>query len=141
MGVRVSWVFDAVFRDGLDVADVAVITDLAKKLGIAEVQSALGAAAVKQQLRSNADWAIAHGVFAVPTPGDRRGGFPGPRCLRHGAVLSGRRGGLSGSGRCAASKHCRWGWCVTVAATALSANRADRVGCEHRSDLLPPHDL
>lgn len=63
----VGTVLDAVFRDGRDLADAAVIADLARTLGVAEPARAVSDPAVKQRLRDNTDWAIAHGVFGVPT--------------------------------------------------------------------------
>jgi 2-hydroxychromene-2-carboxylate isomerase len=62
-----STVLEAVFRDGRDVTDAAVIADLARMLGVAEPERAVTDPAVKQRLRENTDWAIAHGVFGVPT--------------------------------------------------------------------------
>jgi len=62
-----STVLEAVFRDGRDVTDAAVIADLARMLGVAEPERAVSDPAVKQRLRENTDWAIAHGVFGVPT--------------------------------------------------------------------------
>jgi 2-hydroxychromene-2-carboxylate isomerase len=44
-----------------------VLADLAHELGIDDVPAALEDARVKQQLRDNTDWAIAQGVFGVPT--------------------------------------------------------------------------
>jgi 2-hydroxychromene-2-carboxylate isomerase len=63
----VETVFDAVFAHGRDVADAAVIADLARNLGIEDSQTAIGTPWVKQQLRENTDRAIALGVFGVPT--------------------------------------------------------------------------
>jgi 2-hydroxychromene-2-carboxylate isomerase len=63
----VERVFDAIFLEGRDVADGAVIADLAAQLGISDPQSALSAPAVKQQLMDNTNWAIERGVFGVPT--------------------------------------------------------------------------
>jgi 2-hydroxychromene-2-carboxylate isomerase len=60
-------VFEAVFRNGLDVADPQVIGRLAGQLGIADPERALNEPAVKQQLRRNTEWAISKGVFGVPT--------------------------------------------------------------------------
>jgi 2-hydroxychromene-2-carboxylate isomerase len=60
-------VLDAVFRDGRDLSDAAVIADLAATLGVAEPERAIADPAVKQRLRENTDWAIARGVFGVPT--------------------------------------------------------------------------
>jgi len=58
---------DAVFRDGRDVSDPAVLSELAGRLGVGDLQAALGAAAVKAQLRANTEWASGLGVFGVPT--------------------------------------------------------------------------
>lgn len=60
-------VLDAVFRDGRDVSDPEVIAELAGALGVADPQRALSDPQVKERLRHNTDWAIAHGVFGVPT--------------------------------------------------------------------------
>jgi 2-hydroxychromene-2-carboxylate isomerase len=60
-------VLDAVFLHGRDVADIAVIAQLAGALGVAEPAAALQAPEVKQKLRDNTDWAIRKGVFGVPT--------------------------------------------------------------------------
>lgn len=63
----VGTVLDAVFRHGRDVADPAVITELAATLGVANSEVALGDPKVKARLRENTSWAIARGVFGVPT--------------------------------------------------------------------------
>src|SRR6266853_1957831 len=60
-------VLDAVFRDGRDVSDPAVIAELAGVLGVAAPQAALADPALKQRLRENTDWACARGIFGVPT--------------------------------------------------------------------------
>jgi 2-hydroxychromene-2-carboxylate isomerase len=44
-----------------------VIGDLARTLGVADPQTTLVDPAVKQRLRANTDWAIARGIFGVPT--------------------------------------------------------------------------
>jgi 2-hydroxychromene-2-carboxylate isomerase len=59
-------VLDAVYREGRDVADAAVIAALARELGV-DPQAALGDATVKQRLRDNTNWASSHGIFGVPT--------------------------------------------------------------------------
>lgn len=59
-------VLDAVYREGRDVADAAVIAALARELGVADPQAALGDA-VKQRLRDNTNWASSRGIFGVPT--------------------------------------------------------------------------
>jgi 2-hydroxychromene-2-carboxylate isomerase len=60
-------VFDAVFKEGTDVADPAVIAALATELGVENPAVALAAPELKQKLRDNTDWAIERGVFGVPT--------------------------------------------------------------------------
>ena len=63
----VGTVLDAVFRQGRDVSDPAVIGDLARELQVPDPQVALADPALKQRLRENTDWAIARGIFGVPT--------------------------------------------------------------------------
>jgi len=63
----VETVFDAVFLQGRDVADTAVIADLAQKLSVPDPQTALADPALKQKLRANTEWAIERGIFGVPT--------------------------------------------------------------------------
>jgi 2-hydroxychromene-2-carboxylate isomerase len=63
----VGVVLDAVFRDGRDVADPAVMAELARTLGIGDPQAALARAEVKDRLRSNTEWARDQGIFGVPT--------------------------------------------------------------------------
>jgi 2-hydroxychromene-2-carboxylate isomerase len=60
-------VLDAVFRDGRDASDPAVIGDLARVLGVADPQTAIADPAIKERLRANTDWAISRGIFGVPT--------------------------------------------------------------------------
>jgi len=63
----VGTVLAAVFRDGRDVSDPAVIGALGAQLGVSEPLTAIGSGAVKQRLRENTDWASSHGIFGVPT--------------------------------------------------------------------------
>jgi 2-hydroxychromene-2-carboxylate isomerase len=63
----VGTVLNAVFRDGRDLADPAVIAELAATLGVADPQAALADGKVKERLRANTEWAIGRGVFGVPT--------------------------------------------------------------------------
>ena len=63
----VGRVLDAVFKQGRDVSNPSVIADLATQLGIQDVQAAIAAPAVKQQLHDNTRFAIENGVFGVPT--------------------------------------------------------------------------
>jgi 2-hydroxychromene-2-carboxylate isomerase len=60
-------VFDAIFAEGRDVADPAVIASLAEELGVTDPAVALAAPELKQKLRDNTNWAIENGVFGVPT--------------------------------------------------------------------------
>jgi len=60
-------VLSAVFRDGRDAADPAVLAELADELGVAEPERALRDPQVKERLRKNTEWAIAKGVFGVPS--------------------------------------------------------------------------
>ena len=60
-------VLKAVFGEGRDLTDQAVIADLAAQLGVADPQRTLADAAVKQRLRENTLWAGSRGVFGVPT--------------------------------------------------------------------------
>jgi 2-hydroxychromene-2-carboxylate isomerase len=63
----VGTVLDAIFRDGRDVSDPGVIAELGESLGIQAPLTAIATPAVKQQLRTNTDWAIQQGIFGVPT--------------------------------------------------------------------------
>jgi 2-hydroxychromene-2-carboxylate isomerase len=63
----VEQVFDAVWLQGRDVANAAVIDELARECGIANPQETLNDPAVKQKLRDTTQWAIAKGTFGVPT--------------------------------------------------------------------------
>jgi 2-hydroxychromene-2-carboxylate isomerase len=63
----VDTAFGFVFDQGRDVSDPAVLADLARDLGLPDMNAALNDAAVKQTLRKNTDWAIERGVFGVPT--------------------------------------------------------------------------
>ena len=63
----IETVFDAIFKYGMDVSDSKVLADLALKLGISKPDVVTNDPAMKLKLRQNTDWAIAHGVFGVPT--------------------------------------------------------------------------
>lgn len=60
-------VLDAVFRQGRDVSNPAVIGELARELGVADPESTLADPLIKQRLRENTEWASARGIFGVPT--------------------------------------------------------------------------
>jgi 2-hydroxychromene-2-carboxylate isomerase len=59
--------FDFVWARGLDVSDQSVLAELARELGIPDMQAALSDSQVKQTLRRNTEWAAEQGVFGVPT--------------------------------------------------------------------------
>lgn len=63
----VGTVLEAVFRDGRDVTDAAVIAALARTLGVADSHAAIARPEVKLRLRENTDWARSQGIFGVPT--------------------------------------------------------------------------
>ena len=63
----IGTVFDAIFRHGRDVADTEVLNDLARQLHVRDWQQAIAQPDVKDKLRANTDWAIARGIFGVPT--------------------------------------------------------------------------
>lgn len=62
----VDAVFQAVFVEGRDLGEPAVVEALCRQLGLPGA-SPLTVPAVKDALRANTDRAIAHGVFGVPT--------------------------------------------------------------------------
>lgn len=61
-------VFRAYFVEGRDIADAAVVLDLAGKVGADETVMAAGMndAAIKERLRAETDAAVARGVFGAP---------------------------------------------------------------------------
>lgn len=63
----VDALFDAVFRDGLDLGDPANLEAFGRALGLDHVAAVLAAPTVKDRLRANTQAAIARGVFGVPT--------------------------------------------------------------------------
>ena len=63
----VAELFDHVWKDGSAADSAEGLQSVAARIGIADVNLATGAAAVKDQLRANTDEALAHGVFGVPT--------------------------------------------------------------------------
>jgi len=62
----VSTAFDFVFGQGRDVADPAVLAELAQALGLPDAHVGVRPE-VKKSLRDSTDWAIQRGVFGVPT--------------------------------------------------------------------------
>lgn len=70
----VAAIFEHIWKFGRAADSAAALEGVARSLGIANVNEAVSAAAVKEQLRANTDEAIARGVFGVPT-------------LRHGEQL------------------------------------------------------
>ena len=63
----VDALFDAAFRDGLDVSEPDILETIGNSLGLEDVAGAIAQPHVKNQLRANTDRAIEHGVFGVPT--------------------------------------------------------------------------
>lgn len=63
----VDAVFDAVFKDGLDTTEPAVLDAIGRSFGIHDALEQIARPEVKQRLRKNTDAAIASGVFGVPT--------------------------------------------------------------------------
>ncbi len=61
-------VYRAYFRDGRDIADVAVVLELATRHGAdrATLAEALNSAALKERLKAECDAALAKGVFGSP---------------------------------------------------------------------------
>jgi 2-hydroxychromene-2-carboxylate isomerase len=63
----VAELFDHVWKHGSAADSAAALASVAQQLGIADVESAIGAAEVKDRLRANTEEAVASGVFGVPT--------------------------------------------------------------------------
>ena len=63
----VEAIFAHLWRDGRAGTNAAELAEVARALGIADVENATNADEVKSRLRANTDAAIAAGVFGVPT--------------------------------------------------------------------------
>jgi 2-hydroxychromene-2-carboxylate isomerase len=63
----IAAIFEHVWLRGQPADTAESLADVGRSLGIAEVGSAIAAAAVKEQLRANTEESIASGVFGVPT--------------------------------------------------------------------------
>lgn len=63
----VSAIYRHIWRDGLAGDTAHALAPVARALGIDDVEAALADPAVKAQLRSNTEQAIARGVFGAPT--------------------------------------------------------------------------
>ena len=63
----IAAIFEQVWARGIAAETAADLARVAESFGIADIDAALGAVAVKQALRANTDEAIASGVFGVPT--------------------------------------------------------------------------
>jgi len=63
----VQAIFAHIWREGRAATSAADLADVAHALGIEAAEDAINAAAVKTQLRTNTEDAIAAGVFGVPT--------------------------------------------------------------------------
>ena len=65
--VTIETVFDAIWRDGLDLGGAAGLEALAGRLDAPDLAERIGTDAVKRELRANGEAALAAGVFGVPT--------------------------------------------------------------------------
>lgn len=63
----ITAIFEHIWMRGQAGDDAASLTGIARDLGVADIETAIAAAAVKEQLRANTEEAIAGGVFGVPT--------------------------------------------------------------------------
>lgn len=63
----VGTIFRHIWAEGNDGQDRDSLARLAAALGVEDLETRIGAPAVKQQLRANTDAAIAQGVFGVPS--------------------------------------------------------------------------
>ncbi|HMM66561.1 MAG TPA: 2-hydroxychromene-2-carboxylate isomerase [Dokdonella sp.] len=63
----IAAIFEHVWKHGRAADSAAALEGVARSLGIADVDEAISAAAVKEQLRANTEEAVARGVFGVPT--------------------------------------------------------------------------
>ena len=63
----VSAIFEHIWKHGRAADRADDLAEVGARLGIGDVQAAISAPDVKQQLRANTDAAIAQGVFGVPT--------------------------------------------------------------------------
>ncbi len=63
----VDAIFAHIWKHGLAGDSAESLAALSAPLGIAEIEHAIAAASVKEQLRANTEEAIASGVFGVPT--------------------------------------------------------------------------
>jgi len=64
---HVEVAFDLIWKEGRDVVQPEVLAELARRLGVKDLQAALTDEAVKAKLKANTDEAIVKGVFGVPT--------------------------------------------------------------------------
>ncbi len=63
----ITAIFEHVWMHGLAGDNAASLAGIARELGVADIEIAIAAAAVREQLRANTEEAIAAGVFGVPT--------------------------------------------------------------------------
>lgn len=64
---HVESAFDMIWKEGKDIADPTVFSELARRLGVKDTEAALADEAVKTRLKANTEQAIARGVFGVPS--------------------------------------------------------------------------
>lgn len=60
-------IFETIYRDGADLADKTTWVRLEASLDVADLYTRVKDPSVKEELRRNTDWAIAAGIFGVPT--------------------------------------------------------------------------
>lgn len=65
--LAIDAIFDWIWRNGYAGDSAAALAPVAEVLGIADLDAAIAAPEIKQQLRANTEAAIAAGVFGVPT--------------------------------------------------------------------------
>lgn len=63
----IAELFDHVWKEGCAADSTEALQSVAERIGVTDVNTAIGTAAVKDQFRANTDEAIARGVFGVPT--------------------------------------------------------------------------
>jgi 2-hydroxychromene-2-carboxylate isomerase len=63
----VEAIFDHIWNEGRAGTNAAELSDVGRKLGVDDVETAISASTVKNQLRENTERALATGVFGVPT--------------------------------------------------------------------------
>jgi len=63
----ITAIFDHIWRDGARADDAAALAEVARGLGVHDVEAAIAAPEVKAALKRNTEAALADGVFGVPS--------------------------------------------------------------------------